>query len=82
MIYCVVAERLVNFRIGVTNASPTTFPQGDISGSYKECASVSGSLGAGEKRSIECFGFGRFVVIHLIPANPLTLCEVEVYGGM
>ena len=80
MLFQISAERLTNFKIGLTNISPQQ--QAPAVGNYKECATVNERLGAGEKKSVACSGQGRYLVIQLIPKNYLTLCEVEVFGGM
>ena len=74
------AERLSNFKVGLTNISPQQ--QAPTVGNYEECATVNELLGAGQKKLVACSGKGRYLVIQLIPKNYLTLCEVEVFGGM
>ena len=74
------ATRLANFQIGTTNTSPQA--QAPAIGNYQACAHVGGALGAGETRSIACNGKGRYVIVQLKGRNYLTLCEVEVFGGM
>ena len=39
-------------------------------------------MGAGEKKSFKCEAEDRYVIIQLKGKERLTLCEVEVYGGM
>jgi len=73
------AWRLANFKVGLTNTSPQV--QAPVVGNYDVCASVSDELGLGETRNIPCFGTGRYLVIQLMSADPLTLCEVEVYAA-
>ena len=74
------ATRLSNFQIGATNTSPQA--RAPAIGNYQACAHVGGALAAGETRSITCNGKGRYVIVQLKGRNYLTLCEVEVYGGM
>ena len=74
------ATRLSNFQIGTTNTSPQA--RAPAIGNYQACAHVGGALAAGETRSITCNGKGRYVIVQLKGRNYLTLCEVEVYGGM
>ena len=74
------ANRLANFQIGTTNVSPdTTAP---AVGSYDACAHSDGALGAGETKSFDCAAKGRYVIVQLKGSNYLTLCEVQVFGGM
>ena len=76
----ITADRLRNFTIGATNSNPETNPP--VYPNYTWCALVAGALGAGEQRIIECNAVGRYVFIQILHAEPLTLCEVEVFGGM
>ena len=75
-----LAERLSNFKIGLTNINPEE--KAPAVGIYEECVTVNELLGAGQKKLVACSGKGRYLVIQLIPKNYLTLCEVEVFGGM
>ena len=45
------------------------------------CAHNAGAMGAGETRTFACSAKGRYVIVQLKGTNPLTLCEVGVYGG-
>ena len=58
---------------------PTTCP---IS-SYPLCAYREEAIGSGETVNFVCNQVlsGRYLIIQLNHSDPLTLCEVEVYGG-
>ena len=74
------AERLADFQIGTTFNNPSvTAP---VIGEYSVCASQGAALDAGETKDFVCDAKGRYVIVQLKGANYLTLCEVEVYGGM
>ena len=74
------AERLADFQIGTTFNNPSvTAP---VLGAYSVCASQGDALGAGKTKDFACDSTGRYVIVQLKGANFLTLCEVEVYGGM
>jgi hypothetical protein len=56
-----------------------------VVGDYDVCATQGPALGAGETKLFACGSankHGRYVVVQLKGKNFLTLCEVEVYGGV
>jgi hypothetical protein len=78
------ASRLSNFNIGVTNKNPSEHSPSvwaTAPGHYTPCVSYPGALGLGEKKSFRCVDRGRYVLVQLMRADVLTLCEVVVLGG-
>ena len=51
-------------------------------GGYYVCATQKNALLSGETKDFACTGKDRYVIVQLKGENVLTLCEVEVYGGM
>lgn len=51
-------------------------------GGYKACAEVGPALGRGETKTLPCVATGRYLIVQLKGKNYLTLCEVDVQGGM
>ena len=75
-------NQLENFRIGGTNVDPTkTVP---TEHNTMLCASYEGNLLDGETRGFLCEPLQALYVAVMMPGENkhLTLCEVEVFGGM
>ena len=82
MIY-VADDRLKDFKIFVTNQNPAYWAPKDRHDDII-CAVSDVALKAGETKPFDCKGepVGRYVVIEQLKKEYLTLCEVEVMGGM
>lgn len=79
LLFHFVAGRLVDFNVGVTLTSPDDVAP--AAGNYEVCAHVTEAMAAGESRTIQCRGSGRYVIIQLLRQEYLTLCEVKVNAG-
>ena len=79
-IHILTVKKLANFVIGTTNISPED--KTPVLGEYHVCATSNSSMAAGETRPFECVAEGRYVIVQKTNKIALTLCEVEVYGGM
>ena len=71
---------LADFQIGLTNDNPRN--KEPVIGGYYVCAKHVQPLLSGETKEWACMGKNRFVIVQLKGDAILTLCEVEVYGGM
>jgi hypothetical protein len=75
----VVAERLQDFVIGLTDFDPAvSAPTVDT---LRVCATSEQAVTRGASALFDCEERGRYLVVQLKGTNYLTACEVEVYGG-
>ena len=81
-LFFVSAERLSNFNIAVGDSFDPLNKDSFDPSTFTQCAHISGQLGAGETRTIQCNQpvRGRYVSVNLNQRNPLTICEFEVHG--
>ena len=71
---------LAAFQIGLTNNHPRELEP--VIGHYHVCVNHEQPLSSEETNEWACMGKTRFVIVQLKGDGVLTLCEVEVYGGM
>ena len=69
-----------NVQIGATNTSPEE--QAPAVGNYDVCAEIGAEPKLGEIVSITCNDKGRYLIVQGRGRTSLSICEVEVYGGM
>ena len=74
---CLLAYRLVNFQVGLTNRHPK-IKTPTLDG-YEVCATVRVAMNIRETKTIECIGKGRYLIVQLKQKDFFSLCEVEVY---
>ena len=75
------AWRLSNFKVYATREAPPS----SVATYGQLCFHWPGSAGAGQRIDKVCDRgavLGRYLVVRLYSANPLTLCEVEAYGEL
>jgi hypothetical protein len=73
------ANRLRNFKILVTDTRPRT---GHKLSGVRLCTYHRGVVGKGATKKLTCRGVvaGRYVAVQQARSQPLTLCEVRVFG--
>ncbi|XP_064639504.1 fucolectin-1-like [Lineus longissimus] len=72
-------QRLKNFQVLVTDVKPQTGK--DLKG-VRVCVHHKGGVGKGATQRLTCKGgvSGRYVAVQQARSQPLTLCEVRVFG--